>query len=67
MKPQPTPFTAARPKRIFSPVTVKLAPDSLISGGSREMPHSLHSAMYSATFSLESSTEVRRAAIYSLV
>ena len=30
------------------------------------MPMSRHSAIYSATFSVESSTEVSRAAIYSL-
>ena len=45
--------------------TVKSASDSLMSGGSRLMCHSLHSAIYSATLSLESSTEVSRAAMYS--
>ena len=63
---RPTPFRATRPKRIPPSDTAKSASDSLISGGSRAMFHSLHSAMYSATLSLESSTEVSRAAIYSL-
>ena len=63
---RPTPFRATRPKRIPPSETVKSAWDSFTSGGSSSMPHSLHSAMYSATFSLESSTEVSRAAIYSL-
>ena len=61
-----TPFRATRPKRMPSSTTVKSAPDWFTSGGSRGMPMSLHSAMYSATFSVESSTEVSRAAIYSL-
>ena len=61
----PTPFSAARPKRMFFPDTVKAVSDSLMSGGSRAMPLSRHSAMYSATLSWESSTEVSRAAIYS--
>ena len=65
VKPSPTPFRAARPKRMFSPDTVKAVPDSLMSGGSRAMPLSLHSAIYSATLSWESSTEVSRAAMYS--
>ena len=63
---RPTPFRAARPKRMPPSETVKSASDSLMSGGSRLMCHSLHSAIYSATLSLESSTEVSRAAMYSL-
>ena len=66
MKLRPTPFNATRPKRIPSPTTVKSAWDSFTSGGSRAMPMVRHSAMYSATFSVESSTEVSSAAIYSL-
>ena len=45
--------------------TVKFAPDSFTSGGSRRMPISLHSAIYSATLPLFSSTLVSSAAIYS--
>ena len=62
--PRPTPLIAASPKRILLPATVKSASDSLTSGGSREMPISRHSAIYTATLELTSSTEVRRAAIY---
>ena len=58
---------AAMPNRRPSAVAVKSAPDWFTSGGSRAMPQFLHSPMYSATFSLKSSTEVRRAAMYSLV
>ena len=50
---------------MFPPETVKLASDSLTSGGSRRMPSSLHSAIYSATFALFSSTLVKSAAMYS--
>ena len=66
MKFRPTPFSATKPNRIPSATTVKSAPDWFTSGGSSWMPMSRHSAMYSATFSVESSTEVSRAAIYSL-
>ena len=52
---------------MLGPDTVKVAPDSLMSGGSSWMPSSRHSAIYSATFSWESSTEVSSAAIYSRV
>ena len=66
MSPRPMPFTAARPNRMPSSTTVKSGPDSLMSGGSRRMPISLHSAMYSATLPLESKMLVSRAAMYSL-
>ena len=65
VKPRPTPFRAARPKRMSWPATVKSGPDWLMSGGSRRMPMERHSAMYSAIYPWESSTEVRRAAMYS--
>ena len=45
VKPLPTPFRAARPKRMSSPATVKWGPDLLISGGRRRMPISRHSAI----------------------
>ena len=64
MAPQPMPFMATRPKRRFSPATVKSASDSFTSGGSSFMPSSRHSAMYSATLVLLSKTEVSRAAMY---
>ena len=62
--PQPMPLMATRPKRMFSPATVKFASDSFTSGGSSFMPSSRHSAIYSATFVLLSSTDVSSAAIY---
>ena len=62
---RPTPFKATSPKRMPPSDTVKSASDSLMSGGRRGMLISRHSPMYSATFSLESSTEVSRAAMYS--
>ena len=65
MKPQPMPLMATRPKRMFSPETVKSASDSFTSGGRSLMPMSRHSAIYSATFVLLSSTLVSSAAIYS--
>ena len=67
LKPWPTPLIAARPKRMLPSTTVKVSPDWFTSGGSSWMPHSRHSAMYSAILSLESSTEVSRAAMYSRV
>ena len=45
MKPRPIFFTAARPKRMPSSSTVKPSKEWLISGGSRAMPQSRHSAM----------------------
>ena len=45
--------------------TVKLSREQLISGGSKAMPMSRHSLIYSDTLSVLSSTEVRRAAMYS--
>ena len=49
MKPLPMFFIATRPKRIFSPSTVKSASERFRSGGSRAMPMLRHSEMYSAT------------------
>ena len=63
-KPRPTPLSAARPKRMSGPETVKSAPDPFTSGGSRRMPIARHSAMYSATLSCTSRTEVSSAAMY---
>ena len=62
---RPIPLIATSPKRMFSPETVKSGPDSLTSGGRRAIPIALHSAIYSAIFTLLSSTLVRRAAMYS--
>ena len=65
-KLRPTFFTAARPKRMVLSQTVKSAPDWLMSGVRMVMPISRHSRMYSDTLALSPSTEVRRAAIYSV-
>ena len=65
MSPRPTPLIATRPKRRSPFSTVKSASDALMSGGSRRMPSSRHSAMYSVTFGVLSSTEVSSAAMYS--
>ena len=43
---------------------IKVA-DTRLAGGSRRMPSSRHSAMYSVTFGVLSSTEVKSAAMYS--
>ena len=51
---------------MLSPLTVKSAPDSFTSGVSTAMPISRHSKMYSDTLPLSSSTEVSKAAMYSL-
>ncbi len=48
-----------------SATTVKSGPDSFTSGGSRGIPISRHSPIYSATFPETSSTLVSSAAIYS--
>ena len=63
--PQPMPLMATRPKRMFSPSTVKFASERFTSGGSSLMPMFLHSAMYSATLVLLSRIEVSSAAMYS--
>ena len=65
MNPRPMFLMATRPKRMPSSSTVKLSKDLFTSGGSRRIPHSLHSLIYSATLSELSSTEVSSAAIYS--
>jgi len=65
IKPRPMFLMATRPKRMPSGSTVKLSRDRFTSGGSRAMPMSRHSLMYSDTFSAESSTDVSSAAMYS--
>ena len=67
INPRPMFLMATNPKRMFSPSTVKPSKEWLMSGGRTPMPQSRHSAIYSATLSELCSTEVSRAAMYSLV
>jgi hypothetical protein len=62
--PSPTPFTAARPKRMRSPATAKSVSDSLTSGGMTVMPVFFASSIYSTSLSVLSLTDVMSAVRY---
>ena len=67
IKPRPMFLMATSPKRMPPSSTVKPSLERFTSGGSSSMPQSRHSAMYSATLSELSSTDVSSAAMYSRV